>query len=57
MFYYRVYDGSGQLLVSTRNCALAKDVLRNTDPLNGPYHFFVGGILEASTLALLRDMP
>lgn len=57
MFYYRVYDGSGQLLVSTQNCALAKDVLRNTDPLNGPYHFFVGGILEASTLALLRDMP
>lgn len=56
MFYYRVYDGSGQLLVSTRNCDLAKDVLRNSDPLKGPYHFFVGGILDASALALLRDI-
>ena len=46
MLYYRVYNGTNQLLVSTRSSGLAKAVLSSADPAKGPYLFFVGGYAE-----------
>ena len=45
-FYYRVYDGTNQLLVSTRSVAFAKAVLCSANPSKGPHFIFVGGYAE-----------
>jgi len=47
VFYYRIYDGVGNLLVSTKDFSFARDVFHKTyDPLKGPYQFFVGGFID-----------
>lgn len=55
--YFRVYDGTNQLLVSTRSLGLAKDILYSANPLKGPYHFFVGGFAEDLTPFLSDEYP
>lgn len=51
--YYRVFNGTNQLLVSTQSLSLAKAVLTSADPARGPYLFFVGGYAEDVTPFLL----
>ncbi len=45
--FYRIYDGTGKLLISTRNFAFARDYFYNVyNPMCGPYQFFVGGFMD-----------
>jgi len=44
--YFRVYDGAGQLLVSTQSFPLAKAVFYSADTAKGSCRFFVGGYAE-----------
>lgn len=44
--FYRVYDGTNQLLVSTHSPDLVKAVLSSADSAKGPYMFFIGGYAE-----------
>lgn len=47
MFFFRIYDGKGNLLISTKDFALAKDVFYSAyNPMDGPYQFFVGGYMD-----------
>lgn len=55
--YFRVYDGTNRLSVSTQSLSLAKSVLYGADPLKGPYHFFVGGFVEDLAPLLPLECP
>ncbi len=45
--FYRIYDGTGKLLISTRNFAFARDYFYNVyNSMRGPYQFFVGGYMD-----------
>lgn len=55
--YYRVYDGTNRLLVSTTSLCLAKAVLSSSDPVMGPYLFFVGGYAEDIAPFLPSECP
>jgi len=58
VFYYRIYDGTGNLLVSTKDFAFAKDVFYNTyNPLKGPYQFFAGGFMDDLAPFLSFEYP
>lgn len=58
LFYYRIYDGTGNLLVSTKDFAFARDVFYNMyGPLQGPYQFFVGGYMDDLASFLPIEYP
>jgi len=58
MFYYRIYDGTGKLLISTRDFAFARDYFYNVyNPMHGPYQFFVGGFMDDLAPFLFFNPP
>jgi len=58
MFYYRIYDSRGRLLVSTRDFAFAREFFyKEYNPMCGPYQFFVGGFMDDLAPFLSFEYP
>lgn len=58
MFFSRICDGKGNLLISTKDFALAKDAFYNAyNPMNGPCQFFVGGYMDDLAPFLPMEYP